>query len=200
MTFRQVLVAPDERIATLFFPEVGIASITFEGVEVGVVGREGLVGGTVVLLGSDTSPYSHVVQVPGAMLTIDTEALRGAIAASPSLGRMFLHFVRAYVIQTSHTAYANASYGIEARLARWLLMCHDRVDGDEIRITHEYLGQMLGMHRTGVTMALQSLQANGLVRAQRGGVVILRHAGLVALAGDSYGVPEASYARLLGNA
>lgn len=197
---RQVLIAPHEHIAEVYFPESGFVSITYGEIEVGLVGREGFVGGVPALLGGDTSPYTHVVQMPGEIFSVAVESLRKLLAESSNLSCLLLRFVRAYLIQISHTAYANVSHGNEARLARWLLMCRDRVDGDEIRTTHEYLAQMLGMPRTGVTMGLQALQVAGVVRVQRGSIAILDHAQLVALAGDAYGVPEASYAALFGTA
>ena len=100
----------------------------------------------------------------------------------------------------SHTALANACHVIEQRLARWLVMCHDRVDGDDLSTTHEFLSVMLGVRRAGVSETLQSLEDRGLISATRGRLTVLDRAGLEAAAGDSYGVPEAEYARLFGRA
>ncbi|RYE92638.1 MAG: helix-turn-helix domain-containing protein, partial [Oxalobacteraceae bacterium] len=92
----------------------------------------------------------------------------------------------------------NAHHRIEARLARWLLMCHDRVDGDEIAITHDFLGLMIAAERSGVTVSLHILEGAGMIRAKRGRVIIRDRELLCELAGDSYGVPEAQYRHLIG--
>ena len=100
-------------------------------------------------------------------------------------------------VQTSGTAFANAEHTMETRLARWLLMCHDRVDGDEIAITHEFMAMMLGVRRAGVTTAIHVLEGRDLVEAKRGVITILDRAKLEALADNAYGLPEAEYARLM---
>jgi CRP-like cAMP-binding protein len=100
-------------------------------------------------------------------------------------------------VQTSGTAFANAEHTVEARLARWLLMCHDRLDGDDIPITHEFLSMMLGVRRAGVTTATHVLEGNGLIRAKRGVITILDREKLEGLADNAYGLPEAEYARLM---
>ena len=102
------------------------------------------------------------------------------------------------MIQMGQTALANACHVIEQRLARWLLMCHDRVDGDELSTTHESLSLMLGVRRAGVTVALQAFEACGLIATKRGQVTVLDRATLEEVAGDSYGVSEAEYASLIG--
>ncbi len=200
MGMRQELIPPHTPITDLFFLEVGYASITTAGpsrVEVGIIGSEGLVGATPVLLGSDRTPYDHFIQNAGEMIAIRAADLVAATEASPSLRRLLLCFVQTLLVQTAQTAFVNASYNIEVRLGRWLLMCHDRVDGDEITVTHDFLSFMLGVQRTTVTLALQLLEGNRLIKARRGRIAILDRAGLRAIAGESYGVPEAEYARLI---
>jgi DNA-binding transcriptional MocR family regulator len=96
------------------------------------------------------------------------------------------------MIQIGQTALANGSHTLEQRLARWLLMCHDRVDGDEVFTTHEFLSLMLGVRRAGVTDALKILEERGLISTKRGRVTVLDRMGLDGVAGDSYGVCEAS--------
>jgi len=104
------------------------------------------------------------------------------------------------MVQTAQTAYANAGFGIEARLARWVLMTDDRVEGEDLPLTHEFLAMMLGVRRAGVTLAIQALEANKLIRAKRGSLMVLDRAGLEALARDAYGVAEAEYARVMAQA
>jgi CRP-like cAMP-binding protein len=198
----QTLIQPYVPIHELFFPEAGYASITTAGlgkVEVGIIGPEGIVGATPVLLGSDRTPYDHFVQGAGEMLAIGVPEFLAATETSVVLRNLLLRFVQTLLIQTAQTAFANASYNIEVRLARWLLMCQDRVNGDELTVTHDFLSFMLGVQRTTVTLALQMLEGNRLIRARRGRIAVLDRVGLLAVASDSYGVPEAEYVRLIGD-
>ena len=195
-----LLIAPRMPIEQLFFPESGFASVTTIGpgrLEVGLIGREGLVG-IAALLGDDETPYEHFIQAPGTFLRIDRDALMRAFESSPSLRRRLLGYVHTVLIQTAQTAYVNATYGIEARLVRWLLMCQDRLGGDELSLTHEFLAMMLGVQRTSVTLALQTLEGSGLIRARRGRIEIRDRDKMVLAANGGYGVPEAAYRRLIG--
>jgi hypothetical protein len=101
-------------------------------------------------------------------------------------------------VQVAYTALSHGSYTIEERLARWLLMCHDRVDGDDLPLVHEFLSMMLGVRRPGVTIAVQTLEATGIIKAKRGHIIVQDRARLEEVAGGSYGVPEAEYRRLFG--
>src|SRR3954466_7582571 len=101
-------------------------------------------------------------------------------------------------MQTAETVCATARHTIEQRLARWLLMCHDRADGDEFALTHHFLATMLGVRRPGVTIATHVLEGQGLIRAQRGRIAILDRANLERMAGASYGAAEAEYERVVG--
>ncbi|WP_341213688.1 helix-turn-helix domain-containing protein [uncultured Limimaricola sp.] len=113
---------------------------------------------------------------------------------------MLLQYVQSMMVQLSQSALAYGTATIEVRLARWLLMCHDRIGCDTLELTHEYLAMMMGVRRSGVSLALGKLEAVGLVRAMRGCVVIRNRAGLGRVAQDFYGVPEKHYRRLLGDA
>ena len=201
---RQTLIKPNEAVRHLFFPEVGFGSMTTSGsraqVEVGIIGREGLVGALPVLLGSDRTPHDHYVQSAGEMLRIDTVALLAAVNQSLSLHRLLLRSIQVQFVQTAQTAYVNATYTIDVRLARWLLMCQDRVDGEDLHLTHEFLSLMLGVHRSSTTLALQALEGHGLIRTRRGRIAIPDRAALVAVADDGYGLPEAEFARLIEGA
>jgi CRP-like cAMP-binding protein len=105
-------------------------------------------------------------------------------------------YAHAFAVQAAHTALANAQGKIEERLARWLLMAHDRTTGDSLHLTHEFLALMLGVRRAGVTTALHALESNALIENSRGSIVILDRAGLEASANGLYGVPEAEYERV----
>jgi hypothetical protein len=110
-----------------------------------------------------------------------------------------MRYVHAFHIQATYTALINARCKIEERLARWLLMCDDRVVGSRLVITHEYLSVMLGVRRPGVTVALQVIEGRGLVQSRRGEVIIRDREGLIQLADGGYGESEAEYRRLVGD-
>jgi CRP-like cAMP-binding protein len=199
---RACLAEPNRSIEHVYFLEQGIASVvasTPQGrrIEVGIIGREGLTG-LPVLLGTERSPHACFVQTAGSGLRIQADALRRALGASSALHQHLLRFVQAFLVQMGQTALANGSHVIEERLARWLLMCHDRVDGDRLSTTHEFLSLMLGVRRAGVTVALRVLEERGLIATKRGQVTVLDRAGLEGVAGDSYGLCEAEYERLIG--
>jgi CRP-like cAMP-binding protein len=200
---RQSLCVADQPIEHVYFLEDGIASIVSNlpetgPTEIGIFGREGM-SGTAILLGSDRSPHETYMQVDGtSALRIETERLRTAAGQSRSLQSLLLRFVQSQLVQTSHSAVSNAHHRIEARLARWLLMCHDRIDGDDIAITHEFMSMMIAAQRTGVTITLHMLEGAGMIRSKRGRVTIIDRERLEDLAGDAYGKPEAEYRRLIG--
>ncbi|MEV8644824.1 Crp/Fnr family transcriptional regulator [Mesorhizobium ciceri] len=148
-------------IASVYFPETGIASVvaTMTGgrkSEVGLIGYDGMTG-IAVILGQDRSPNETYIQVAGQGWILSVKSLRGAIAISLTLRESLLRYAHAFLVQSSRTALVNGHSKIEERLARWLLMVHDRGDGDKIYLTHEFLATMLGARRPGVTTALQML-------------------------------------------
>ena len=197
----QVIAPAGQPIAHVYFPEGGVVSITAvsaDGVrtEVGIFGREGMSG---LALGADRSPQEVFVQVGGIMAQrMEAGAFRSALAASATLQAVMLRFVQTLLLQSGQSVVANAHLTIEARLARWLIMCHDRIDGDEIRLTHQFMSMMIAAQRTGVTLTLHILEGAGIIRSQRGRVTILDRERLQELAGDSYGQAEAEYRRLIG--
>jgi CRP-like cAMP-binding protein len=201
LTLRDVPFGAGQAIRHVIFPEQGTVSLvadTNEGrFEVGMVGPEGIVG-VPVLLGLDTSPHMALVQGAGTALRMPTEPLRRLMDESLSLRHVLLRFVHAFLAQVAETAHANAGFPIEARLARWLLMSHDRRGADELPLTHEFLSMMLGTRRPGVTLAVQNLEGGLLIRATRGRITVLDRSGLEALAGDAYGMAVAEYARAVG--
>jgi CRP-like cAMP-binding protein len=117
--------------------------------------------------------------------------------ASQSLRDLLLKFVQAFGVQTAQTAICNAQSKLDQRLARWLLMAHDRIGDDLLPLTHEFLSLMLAVRRPGVTDALTALRKLGLITGARGQVRVLNRKGLERAAGESYGIPEAEYRRLL---
>jgi CRP-like cAMP-binding protein len=140
------------------------------------------------------------MQLAGSGSLIAATALTQAMAKSPSLNRLLCQFAYVYALQVSHTALSNGQLNIGARLARWLLMVHDRIVGDEINLTHEFLAYMLGVRRAGVTEVIQQLETRGLILKRRSSIVIVDRPKLVEAALGSYGKPEAEYDRLFNNA
>lgn len=200
---RHVLIDANVPIDFVYFLEDGIASIvnTFEDgseAEVGICGREGMAG-TAVALGADSSPYQTYMQLDGtAAYRIGVKALREAMIKSPSLTTTLLRYAQSTAFQSGHTAAVNARFDIPRRLARWLLMYHDRVDGDVVFLTHERMSTMLGVRRPGVTEAITGLEELGLIKRNRGYVEMTNRERLQEFAGSAYGVPEMEYRRLIG--
>jgi CRP-like cAMP-binding protein len=193
---------PNRRINDAYFVDSGIASVVaVQGgdtrVEVGLIGSEGM-SGTVVVLGDHRSPHETYMQVEGEGHRIAATDLRKALKASVALHGLLLKYVQVFMVQTAHTAVANARARIDERLARWILMAHDRVRGNSIALTHEFLALMLGIRRAGVTEALRSLTQLGLIKGGRGQIVVLDRKGIERRAGHSYGAPEAEFRRLIG--
>jgi len=193
---------PNRRIEAVYFIEAGVASVVAvqaneARVEVGLIGPEGMTGSAVVLGGSQ-SPHATYIQVAGEGLRISAKDLRDAMAASESLRALLLKFVQVFMVQTAHTAIANARSKIDQRLARWILMAHDRACEDTLMLSHEFLALMLGVRRAGVTESLQHLKRQKLILTGRNQIQVLSRKGLEQAAGSSYGTPEKEYRRLIG--
>jgi CRP-like cAMP-binding protein len=189
-------------IRRVYFIESGFASTVADGgggrdVEVGLTGREGATG-TAILLGSDRSPHATYTQLAGAAYCLGATDFRALTAGNVRFRDLMLKFAHVLLVQTAQTALSNGRAKIEERLARWILMAQDRINGDGVPLTHEFLSIMLGVRRAGVTVALNALGSRGLVASRRGNVIVIDRDGLVKAAGRSYGVPEKEYRRLLG--
>jgi CRP-like cAMP-binding protein len=202
LKFRQQLQTANRRIRTVYFPEAGIASVVAIGgggerrqAEVALVGREGMTG-VPILHGVDRGPCDVFIQAEGEGQSISADALCEAVRQSNSLAECLLRFAHVFSVQSAYTALANAQGKIEERLARWLLMAQDRIEADELGITHEFLALMLGVRRAGVTTALQQLEKKGLVATARGAVTVKDRVGLQECANGLYGTPEAEFERL----
>jgi CRP-like cAMP-binding protein len=190
----------NRKIEHIYFIENGIASVVAHGahrgdVEVGLIGHEG-VSGLAVIMGTDRSPNDTFMQVAGSGRRMTTEAFRQAMAESSTVRQPFLLYAHAFTIQTSQTALANGRHKLEERLARWLVMAHDRLDGDELHLTHEFISVMLGVRRPGVTLALNLLEKGGLITVGRGAITVNDREGLVEAANGAYGAAEAEMRRL----
>jgi CRP-like cAMP-binding protein len=174
---RSPLEGRNRRIGHVYFIDEGFASVVADGsnrpsIEIGLIGREGMTG-LAVVIGHDQAQHATFMQVGGKGRRIAAGKLRAADAQSATLHRAMLDYVYTFLRQTTLTALANGRSKIEERLARWLLMAHDRLDGDELPLTHEFLGLMLGTHRPGATIALKTLESAGLIAHRRGRITIL---------------------------
>jgi CRP-like cAMP-binding protein len=189
---REVLESPNKLITHVYFPIDCINSVVAgadeQRIEVGIIGRDGMTGLSIVL-GVDASPHECFTQIPGDALRIATHDLNAALETEPMMRKHFLLYIRSFMLQSAQTALANGRYTIEERLARWLLMCRDRLDSNDIPLTHEFLSLMLGVRRPGVTLALQNLETARFIRNRRGCVTVLNRPKLQEIAGVSYSPP-----------
>ena len=197
-----VLVEQDEEIPFTYFLDEGLASLVpfspdGQSAEGGIVGREGYVT-PATILGSKTIPYKINIQMVGAGHRIPCDTLVAASNSRSRLRDVLLKFAQVLMVQMTYSVLANAVHPVDERLARWLLMVHDRSDSDDLALTHGFIALMLAVRRPSVTTALHVLQGNGFIRSDRGYTTIRDRAGLEEFAGDCYGKPELEYRRLLG--
>lgn len=203
LRFRQRLEPANRKIRNVYFIEQGLASamaISASGrrqAEIGMVGFEGVTG-LAAVLGAQRTPHETYMLVAGRGLCITAERLRALMEQSPALTDALYRYAHVFAVQTAHAALANTLGSIEERIARWLLMAHDRLRQNDIRLTHELLALMIGMRRPGVTLGLQRLEDQKLLATGRGVVSILDREGLKKCAKGHYGVPESEFQRLFG--
>src|SRR5580700_6245715 len=174
---RQILEVPSDPISHVYFVESGLVSVvgTTEPdhrIEVGMVGYEGMTG-LCIVLGDDRSTNETVVQSAGSAMRLSTAALRELMKASDSLTTTLLRYAHVFMMQGSQTALANGRGRLDERLARWLLMWHDRLADEKLTITHEFLALLRGVRRPGVTVALHALEGGGVIKSSRNLVKIL---------------------------
>jgi CRP-like cAMP-binding protein len=202
LPLRHTLVEPDVFIDSVCFIESGLGSVIAsssddEHVEVGHVGRDGVTGYHVALL-TETTPHKTFMQIAGTGTSIQTEKLFQVFETAPVVRDMFLRYAHTCEVQLAHSALASARYNMHERLARWLLMCHDRIDGDDLPLTHEFLSLMLGVRRSGVTNEIHIIEGLHAIKATRGNIRVLDRGKLEEIAGGCYGLPEKEYERLIG--
>ena len=187
LSIRKVLEKPNSRITAAYFPECGFASVVAKQangkeVEVGLIGREGMTGMPIVL-GNHRTPHSIYIQAAGDGHCIRATDLHKAILSSRSLQATLLKFVQAFGVQASHTATSNARSKVDQRLARWLLMAHDRLETDCLPLTDELISMMLGVRRAGVTKAIHALEVRGFIGRTRGRIGLKNRQGVEWVAG-----------------
>jgi CRP-like cAMP-binding protein len=199
---RRVLEVPGKTIDHVHFPETAIASVVAvagrdERIEIGLIGCEGMTG-TAVLMADKRALHSTYVQVEGEALRVEAETFRKLLSQSTSLHLNLLRFAHVFMAQIAQTSLANGRAKLEQRLARWILMAHDRTVDDEVEMTHEFLAVMLGVRRASVTVALDGLEKKKLIETRRGTIIMIDRKAIEKIAGHFYGVPEAEYHRLIG--
>lgn len=202
LPLKHELVAPHIASETVCFIEAGLGSVVVasadnEVVEVGHVGYEGMAGAHVLLRVNDT-PCRTFMQVAGSGVTVPIERLEAMIAKMPEVSDLLLRYAHTCHLQLAHSALANSRYNMHERLARWLLMSHDRLEGDNLPLTHEFLSLMMGVRRSGVTQELHVIEGVGAIKARRGNIQVVDREKLEQIAGGSYGVPEHEYERFIG--
>jgi len=200
----QVLYARGELIPAAYFVESGwiskVARLENGDIaEVGLVGREGMVGLSLAL-GADASSSEAMVQGSGTALRMNAGAFSRAQTGSTAFNQLLLRYALAFQAQVAQTAACNGRHKLEERLARWLLMAHDRADGNDLPLTQDFLSMMLCVRRSGVTLAAGILQKAGLIRYARGHITVLDRPGLEVAACECHRTVQREYARLIPKA
>jgi CRP-like cAMP-binding protein len=202
LPFEQILYEAGEPIEYVYFPERGIVSIVCimeDGatVEISVVGNEGMVGMPVVWGGNLTTTCA-LVQVPGFAMRMKARLFKAEADRIDPLQKLLQHYTQALHTQISQAVACNRLHTIEARLARWLLSAHDRMHSDEFLLTQEFISQMLGTRRAGVTQAAGVLSKAGIIKYSRGKITIVNRRALEAASCECYEVVSGEFGRLLG--
>ena len=197
LTFGDILFDPGDRLRHVYFPDDSVISLLSavedrELLEVGMVGNEGMAG-LPVFLGVDRSRSRGLVQGAGGAVRMKAALLREETGGGGSLHDLLLRYAHSLLTQVSQTAACNRFHLVSARLARWLLMTHDRVEGDEFRLTQEFISHMLGVRREQVTLAASALQRRKLISYSRGRIKILDRAGLEAVSCGCYATVKEEY-------
>lgn len=201
LVLAEVLCEPGKPTQHAYFPIDGFISLvartdSHPGLEVGMIGREGMLGAQLAL-GVDTVPSHALVQGPGAAWRVTTADFRRELARSAALRRSLNRYIYVLMSQLVASAACLRFHLIGPRLARWLLMSQDRAHSNSFHVTHEVLALMLGVRRVGITTAASALQRSGLIEYHRGDLTVLDRRGLEAMACGCYAADRQAYAELL---
>jgi CRP-like cAMP-binding protein len=168
-------------------------------IEVGLVGSDGMTGVT-ALMGEETSPDRAIVQIPDGGVRVKLSVIKEEFNRREGLNDLLLRYTRTHLKQVAQTAACNATHTVEERLARWLLMCRERVGSDELKLTQEFISEMLGTRRATVSAAASALQVEGLIHYHRGHIRIVDQQGLEDFACECYRAVKEESDRLFGKA
>ncbi|MEL6499907.1 MAG: Crp/Fnr family transcriptional regulator [Cyanobacteria bacterium J06631_6] len=203
LTGGEILLEPNEPIEKIYFPQramISLVSIMMDGstTEIGLIGNEGMIGLPAILGGNSTTSRT-IVQVSGTALEISAEIVKQEFQRGERLHQLLLLYTQALLTQVSQSAACNRQHNIEERLARWLLSVQDCILQDELPLTQEFIANMLGTRRSGVTVAAGILQQAGIIRYSRGRITILDQEALEATACECYQLVQNEFMRLLGS-
>lgn len=198
---RQILHEINEPIDYVYFPTqalVSMVSLMEDGatIEVGVVGRDGMVG-LPVCWGGGSATTQAIVQIPGSAIRMTADRLKAEFDRHGALYRLILLYTQALFTQVAQTAACNSRHTVEQRLARWLLSIEDRIESEQLLLTQEFIAQMLGIRRSGVTVAATALQQAGMIRYSRGKIAIVDRQLLQSSACECYKVVKNEFDRLI---
>jgi CRP-like cAMP-binding protein len=201
LAFGTILCEADDDIENVYFPLSGFMSLVgvvhgHKPLELGLIGNEGMLGATLVL-SVESAPLRCIVQGSGSALRMDIAQFQWELQRSAALRLVLNRYLYVLMTQLFQTTTCVCFHEVEARLARWLLMSHDRAHADHFHLTHEFLANMLGVRRSGVTKAAGALQTDGLIRYSRGEITIVDRAGLEAASCECYAQVIKDYAWLL---
>jgi CRP-like cAMP-binding protein len=201
MPLGRVLYESGLSLAHVYFPIDSIVSLLYvmedgASAEIAVVGNEGLVGVS-LFMGGETTPSRAVVQSAGRGFRLEAQAMKNEFNRAGPVLHLLLRYTQALITQMAQTAVCNRHHSLDQQLCRWLLLSLDRLQGSELRMTQELIGNMLGVRREGVTEAALKLQAAGLIRYARGHITVLDRPGLEHRTCECYGVVKKEYDRLL---
>ncbi|MGV0102914.1 Crp/Fnr family transcriptional regulator [Nostoc sp. DSM 114160] len=199
---QQILYEAAEPITQVYFPDKAVVSIVTtmkdgSTAEVGIVSNEGMVG-IPVILGDNTTTTTAFVQISGAAMQINADVLKAEFNRGGAIQNVLLRYVQAVYSELAQGAACNRLHTLEERLARWLLTVSDRLESEDFPLTQEFISQMLGVRRSGVTVAASTLSRAGMIAYQRGQISILNREDLEATSCECYRVIQNELARLLG--
>jgi CRP-like cAMP-binding protein len=204
MTFAlgEVVYESGAHMRHVYFPTTSHISLLYTMIdgstaEMGLVGNEGVVG-IALFMGGETTPNRAMVQGGGLAFRMKAKAMLDEFKRGEEFQHVLLRYTQALITQISQTAVCNRLHSVEQRLCRWLLMTHDRADSDQLQMTHEFISNMLGVRREGVTLAAHRLQDAKMISYVRGHINILDREQLLAHVCECYGVVKAEHQRLLG--
>ncbi|MCR4347458.1 MAG: Crp/Fnr family transcriptional regulator [Sulfuricaulis sp.] len=203
LVFDTVLCKPGEVYPFVYFPLTGFVSLMtivskHPALEVGMIGSEGMLGGTLAL-GVDTALLLGIVQGAGTALRMTLPHLKNELVINSALVRVLNRYVFVLMKQQSQSSACNSFHEVDARLARWLLMSHDRSHADYFHFTHQYLGDMLGVQRSAITIAAGVLRDKKLIRYARGKIHITDRLGLEAVSCECYAATAEDYFKKLAH-